>query len=117
TDPVVLPVVLGCLAAVLIILVIVAYYFYKKKNQLKPTAMSVFSDVSERVNEHVAQKKLLREEEQKKQEVQYATVNSQNKRKRKEEEINYGEVTFTSSSTQWPRQTQDECVYSLVQTR
>lgn len=107
----VVPIVLGCLAVVLIFLVIIAYYFYKKKNQLKPT-----QNVSEIVNEHDAQKKLLREEEQKKTDVQYATVNAQNKRKREKEELHYGEVTFSSSSAQRPRQ-QEECVYSEVHTR
>ncbi|XP_056100222.1 uncharacterized protein si:zfos-741a10.3 isoform X3 [Rhinichthys klamathensis goyatoka] len=110
-DPAIIAIVLGCLAVVLILLVIVAYYFYKKKNQLKPTR--------NHVNEHDAQK---REEEQKRPDVEYATVNSQNnknkrKKKMKEEEVHYGEVTFTSSSVQRPRQTHEDCVYSEVHTR
>ncbi|XP_077079956.1 uncharacterized protein LOC143732578 isoform X2 [Siphateles boraxobius] len=108
-DPLVVPIILGCLAVVLIILVIVAYYFYRKKNQLKPT-----TSVSERVNEHVSQKKPHRDEEQKTPE--YATVISQNERKKKKEEVHYGEVTFTSSSAPRPRQTHEDCVYSEVQT-
>ncbi|KAK7137506.1 hypothetical protein R3I94_013225 [Phoxinus phoxinus] len=115
-DPLVISLVLGCLAVVLIILVIVAYHFYKKKNRLKPTA-----NVSGNVNE---QKKLNRDEEQKRPDVEYATVNSQNqkkkkkkKRRREEEEVHYGEVTFTSASAQRPPQTREDCVYSEVHTR
>ncbi|XP_048035698.1 uncharacterized protein LOC125261137 [Megalobrama amblycephala] len=79
-DPLVIPIVLGCLAVILVALVITAYYFYKKKNQIKST-------------------NILPE-------------------KRKDEEVRYGEVTFTNSSVQQPRKkTQQDCVYSEVHTR
>ncbi|XP_067240001.1 uncharacterized protein si:zfos-741a10.3 isoform X2 [Chanodichthys erythropterus] len=113
--PPVTPIVLGCLAVILVALVITAYYFYKKKNQIKST--SPVSDGPEPVNEHVNQKN--REEEQK---DEYATIDSQNKKKnkkknKKDEEVHYGEVTFTNSSVQQPRQTKEDCVYSEVHTR
>ncbi|XP_067312805.1 uncharacterized protein [Pseudorasbora parva] len=109
-------IVLGCLAVILIVLVIVAYYFYKKKNQLKPTPN--VSDGPESVNKH-AQKKPHTDEEQNKSDVEYATINSQNmnKRKGKEEEIHYGEVTFANTSAQQSRQREEHCVYSEVQAR
>ncbi|XP_067240028.1 uncharacterized protein [Chanodichthys erythropterus] len=80
-DPLVIPIVLGCLAVILVALVITAYYFYKKKNQIKATP------------------NILPE-------------------KKTEEEVRYGEVTFTNSSVQQPhKKTQQDCVYSEVHTR
>ncbi len=54
-------------------------------------------------------------------EEEYAMVRPQTKRKKrkveKEEEVQYGEVTFTPKPAVAPQQPQEECVYSQVQRR
>ncbi|XP_016113361.1 uncharacterized protein [Sinocyclocheilus grahami] len=82
-------IVLGSLAVILIVLVIIAYYVYKKKNQLKCTN------------------------------VENASSGPQtNRNERKEQELHYGEVTFTDRKVQQqPCKTQEECLYAQVQTR
>ncbi|XP_016336696.1 uncharacterized protein LOC107684837 isoform X3 [Sinocyclocheilus anshuiensis] len=82
-------IILGSLAVILIVLVIIAYYVYKKKNQLKPTN------------------------------VENASSGPQtNRNEKKEQELHYGEVTFTDRKVQQqPSKTQEECLYAQVQTR
>lgn len=50
--------------------------------------------------------------------VEYAAVRPQTKQKeRKEEEVQYGEVTFTPNCSNTLQEPKEECVYSQVQRR
>ncbi|KTG03899.1 hypothetical protein cypCar_00043937 [Cyprinus carpio] len=88
TGPSVALIVLGCFTVILIILVAISYYIYKKKNRLETTAN-----------------------------VENTSTDAQtNRNEKKEQELHYGEVTFSSSNVkQQPSKTQEECVYAQVQ--
>ncbi|XP_051505336.1 uncharacterized protein LOC127412758 [Myxocyprinus asiaticus] len=111
-------------AVVLIVLVIIACHIYKMK-QLKLTAAT--GNDTELLCTHTSHNKHNREDEHKRSDVtpnadvKYAVVGPQtnrNKRKMKEEEVQYGEVTFTPAVlNNHQYKEQEDCVYSQVQTR
>ncbi|XP_042626499.1 si:zfos-741a10.3 [Cyprinus carpio] len=74
-------IVLGCFTVILIILVAISYYIYKKKNRLETTAN-----------------------------VENTSTDAQTNRNEKEQELHYGEITFSSSNVkQQPSKTQEKC--------
>ncbi|XP_052010967.1 uncharacterized protein LOC127663420 isoform X3 [Xyrauchen texanus] len=115
-----IPIALCTVAVILIVLVIIAYYVYKKK-QPKPRA----AGETELVYADISHQKHNREDEHKRPEVslnadvEYAAVGPQTKRKKrtvKEEDVQYGEVSFTPAVSNNHRyKEQEDCVYSQVQ--
>ncbi|XP_073668275.1 uncharacterized protein [Paramisgurnus dabryanus] len=92
-DPYVTLIALSCVTVILIVLVITVYYIYKRKNHESTAEMNLPTD------------------------IQYATVIPQKKSdkgKTKEEEVQYGEVTFTPGvhNIQKPQKQPEECVYA-----
>ncbi|XP_057183129.1 uncharacterized protein LOC130549808 isoform X5 [Triplophysa rosa] len=123
-------IVLGCVTGILVVLFITVYHIYKRKKHRKSTAAAqvcvelIYADIN-----HM---KPNRDNRVKKADmspavdVEYAAVGPQTKRKErkemKDEELQYGEVTFTPDGSNIQQQQQrrceeqDECVYSQIQT-
>ncbi|XP_065130138.2 uncharacterized protein [Paramisgurnus dabryanus] len=107
---------------ILILLVITVCYIYKKKKQPKSAAADGGTEL---VYADINHDKLNRDNKPKKTEmssaadVEYAEVANQRKTKKKkmkEDEVQYGEVTFTPGgrNVQKQRMEQDDCVYSQI---
>lgn len=133
--PAVALIVLGCVTVILVVLFITVYHFYKKKKHHKTTAAAqdgtelIYADMNHiKPNRHNQVKK---PDMSPAVDVEYADVGPQTKRKErkemKDEELQYGEVTFTPAGSNIQQQQQqqhqqrrckeqDECVYSQIQT-
>ncbi|XP_051716218.1 uncharacterized protein LOC127494387 isoform X17 [Ctenopharyngodon idella] len=113
-------IVLGCVSLILILLFITACHFYKRK-QLQSTPVSAGD--TELVYAQISHDKHKKSEKNKSEslpaaDVEYAAVRPQTKQKeRKEEEVQYGEVTFTPNCSNTLQEPKEECVYSQVQRR
>ncbi|KAK9963659.1 hypothetical protein ABG768_006827 [Culter alburnus] len=111
---------LGCVSLILILLFITACHFYKRK-QLQSTPASAGD--TELVYAQISHDKHKKSEKNKSEslptaDVEYAAVRPQTRRKeKKEEEVQYGEVTFTPNSSNALQEPKEECVYSQVQRR
>ncbi|XP_067243635.1 uncharacterized protein [Chanodichthys erythropterus] len=111
---------LGCVSLILILLFITACHFYKRK-QLQSTPAPAGD--TELVYAQISHDKHKKSEKNKSEslptaDVEYAAVRPQTKRKeKKEEEVQYGEVTFTPNRSNALQESKEECVYSQVQRR
>ncbi|XP_048058712.1 uncharacterized protein LOC125275640 isoform X4 [Megalobrama amblycephala] len=111
---------LGCVSLILILLFITACHFYKRK-QLQSTPAPAGD--TELVYAQISHDKHKKSEKNKSEslpaaDVEYAAVRPQTKRKeKKEEEVQYGEVTFTPNCSNALQDPKEECVYSQVQRR
>ncbi|XP_057183126.1 uncharacterized protein LOC130549808 isoform X2 [Triplophysa rosa] len=122
-------IVLGCVTGILVVLFITVYHIYKRKKHRKSTAAQVCVEL---IYADINHMKPNRDNRVKKADmspavdVEYAAVGPQTKRKErkemKDEELQYGEVTFTPDGSNIQQQQQrrceeqDECVYSQIQT-
>ncbi|XP_073676245.1 uncharacterized protein [Garra rufa] len=100
---------LGCIALILILLFITVCHIYRK-NQVKSTPAAagnveiIYADIS-----HKKKSTKRKTETLPAADVEYAAIKLQ-----KEEEVQYGEVTFTPNRSNAQKRPQEECVYSQV---
>ncbi|XP_059372350.1 hepatic and glial cell adhesion molecule-like [Carassius carassius] len=103
---------LGCVALILILLFITLYLIYKKK-QVKSTPATagsvdvIYADIS-----HKDKSERVKTESLPTADVEYIEIQMQ--KKRKEEEVQYGEVMFTLNHSSTHTRPQEECIYSQV---
>ncbi|XP_039518865.1 uncharacterized protein LOC120473215 [Pimephales promelas] len=112
-------IILGCVALVLILLFITVCHFYKRK-QVKSTPAPagdtelVYAQISH--EKHNKKRGKNKSESLPATDVEHAAVGPQTKRKElKEEEVQYGEVTFTPNQSNAHRVPKEECLYAQVQ--
>ncbi|XP_052430711.1 uncharacterized protein LOC127971610 isoform X3 [Carassius gibelio] len=101
---------LGCVALILILLFITLYLIYKKKQvKLTPAAAGsvdvIYADIS-----HENKSERVKTESLPTADVEYIEIQTQ--KKRKEEEVQYGEVMSTLNHSSAHTQPQEECIYS-----
>ncbi|XP_067313080.1 uncharacterized protein [Pseudorasbora parva] len=109
---------LGCVALILILLFIPVCHFYMRKQRKSTPAPAgdtelVYAQISHENHNKKSEKK--KSESLPAVDVEYAAVGPQTQRKeRKEEEVQYGEVTFTPHNLNARQEPKEDCLYSQL---